>query len=97
MYAHGGFVVKTCYMDKEFEKMKELVGLLEVNTAAAQEHVAEIEQRIQVVKECTRCDTSLLPFPLIPQLVIVHIVYNVIMWLNTFPPKNGITGGFSWR
>ena len=36
MYARGGFVVKTCYMDKEFDKMKELIGLLEVSTAAAQ-------------------------------------------------------------
>ena len=77
--------------------MKELVGLLEVNTAAAREHVAEIERRIRVVKKRTRCDTSLFPFPLIPQLVIVHIVCNVIMWLNAFPPKNGITGGFSTR
>ena len=97
MYARGGFVVKTCYMDKEFDKMKEIVGLLEVNTAAAQEHVAEIERMIWLVKERVRCYTSLLPFPLIPQLVIVHIVYNVIMWLNPFPPKNGITRGFSPR
>ena len=40
MYALRGFVVKTCYKDKEFDKMKELVGLLEVNTAAAREHVS---------------------------------------------------------
>ena len=97
MYARGGFVVKTCYMDKEFDKMKELVGLVEVNTAAAREHVAGIERRIRVVKERTRCDTSLLTFPLVPQLVIVHILYNVIMWLNAFSPKNGITGGYSTR
>ena len=50
-----------------------------------------------MVKERTRCDTYLLLFPLIPQLVIVHIVYKVIMWLNAFPPKNGITRGFSPR
>ena len=34
-------------------------------------------------------------FELIPQMLIVHIVYNVCLWLNAFPPANGITGGFS--
>ena len=97
MYARRGVDVRTCCMDKEFDKVKEIVGLLEVNTAAVREHVAKIERRIRVLKERTRCDTSLLPFPLLPQLIVVHTVYNVTMWLNDSPPQNGITRGFSLR
>ena len=53
MYARGGSVVNLALMDMEFVKVVDLVGLLEINTTAAREHVAEIEQRIRVVKERT--------------------------------------------
>ena len=43
LYARGGFVVRLVLMDMEFDKIKDLVGLVEVNTTAAREHVAEIE------------------------------------------------------
>ena len=46
LYARGGFVNGLALMDVEFEKVKEKVFLLEVNTTAAQEHVADIERQI---------------------------------------------------
>ena len=30
-------------------------------------------------------------------MLIVHIVYNVCLWLNAFPPADGMTEGFSPR
>ena len=30
-------------------------------------------------------------------MLIVHIIYNVCLWLNVFVPAGGITGGFSPR
>ena len=49
-------------MDREFEKVRDLVPLVEVNTTAAREHVAVIEQKIRHVKERVRSTTSEYPF-----------------------------------
>ena len=51
LYSRAGFGVQTILMDMEFDKViPELPGMV-VNTSAAKEHVADIEQRIRVVKE----------------------------------------------
>ena len=45
-------------MDMEFEKVKDLVPLVEVNTTAAREHVGYVERQIRYLKEKTRAITS---------------------------------------
>ena len=70
---------------------------LEVNTAAAREHVGEIERDIQQIKDRVRCTTSEFPFKKIPTMVLIYTVYNVCLWLNVFPIRSCITGGFSPR
>ena len=67
LYARGGFVVRLALMDKEFDKITDFVGLLEVNTTAAREHVGEIERTIRFVKERTRCISNGLMFEYIPK------------------------------
>ena len=57
LYPKGGFVTRLVLMDMELEKVKYKVVLLEVNTIAAREHVAEIEIQIRLMKERTRCST----------------------------------------
>ena len=49
-------------MDREFEKVRDLVALVEVNTMATREHVAVIEQKIWHVKERVQSTTSKYPF-----------------------------------
>ena len=51
LYARGGFVVQHAMMDMEFEKVKDLVPLVEVNTTVAREHVGLIERKIRHLKE----------------------------------------------
>ena len=80
LYAHGGFVVRLVLMDMEFDKIKDLVGLAEVNTTATHEHVAEIEREVCLVKECTRCITSGLPFDYLHQQIVIHLVYFRSTW-----------------
>jgi hypothetical protein len=41
-------------MDMEFEKLKDLLPNIALNTTAAQEHVGEIERKIRVIKERAR-------------------------------------------
>ena len=50
LYARGGFLTHLVLMDMEFEKVKDKVGLLKVNTTEAGEHVAEIERKIRLLK-----------------------------------------------
>ena len=66
-YARGGFVVNLMLMDQEFEKIKDLLPLVEVNTTAAREHVPETERhirtnndRVVVVLTSTSGSTSLI-------------------------------------
>ena len=79
LYAKRGFVVTLARMDRDFEAVKKLCPLLEINTPVAREHVGEIERRIQVVKERTRAISSEFPFRFKPILVPIHVVYNVIL------------------
>ena len=39
IYARGGFVIRLVLMEMEFEKIKDRVGPVEVNTTASIEHV----------------------------------------------------------
>ena len=97
LYAQGGYIVKLALMDKYFDAVKEHIPFMEINTTAAREHVAKIEQVMQQVKERVRCKSSKFPFQFIPTMVLIYTVYNVCLWLNVFPLQSGITGGFSLR
>ena len=97
IYARGGFIVKLALMDKELNAVKEHLPHLGVNTTAAREHVAEIERELRQVKERVWCTSSEFPFHFIPTVVLIYTVYNVCLWMNTFPLRSVITGGFSPR
>ena len=97
LYARGGFIVNLALVDKEFDAVKEHLPFLQVNTTAAREHVGEIERELQTVKERVWCTAGEFPFQNIPTMVLIYTVYNVCLWLNVFPIRSGITGGFSPR
>ena len=61
------------------------------NFAAAREHVGEIEREIQVIEERGCATLNTIPFKKVPRRVITEIVYFVVLWLNAFPPKTGIS------
>ena len=84
-------------MEKEFDKIEDLVGLLEANITAAREHVGKIEGEIRLIKERTRCVTTGFPYHWIPKIVLIHTVYDVCMWLNAFSPITELIGGLSPR
>ena len=49
-YACGGFVIDLALMEMEFEKVRDKLAIIEVNTTAAREHVPEIERQIFLIK-----------------------------------------------
>jgi len=97
VYARGGFQVGTVLMDNEFECLRSLVPIIVVNTTAANEHVPEIERRIHLIKERGRGYLNTLPYKKIPQLMLVELIYHVVLWLNAFPMKSGVSTTLSPR
>jgi hypothetical protein len=68
---------------------------VECNTAAAKEHVSKAERMIWTIKERTRGLLATLPFKHIPQRMKIEFIYFIVLWLNAFPVKSGISSTFS--
>ncbi len=95
VYGRGGFNVRTILMDGEFEKIKGLLHNVECNTTAAKEHMSEAKQMIRTIKERTRGLLATLPFEHIPRRMKIEFTYFIVLWLNAFPVKSGISSTFS--
>ncbi len=95
LYAKGGFQVGTILMDNEFECLRNLIPTIVINTTTANQHVPEIEQRIRLIKECGRGILNTLPYKRMPQLVLVELIYHVVLWLNAFTLKSGVSDTLS--
>jgi hypothetical protein len=80
-------------MDGEFKKVKnELPSLVCKSTTAVKEHVSKAKYSICTIKERTRGIIGTLPFEYILQRLKMKFVYFVVLWLNTFPVKTGVSG-----
>ncbi len=81
-------------MDRDFEKIKPLMPTIECNTTAAKKHVSKAEQTIQTVKERTRGLLATLPITHMPKQMKIEFVYFMVLWMNAFPVKSGISQTF---
>ena len=97
VYARAGFTIQTILMDNEFEKVRDHILDATMNTPAASEHVGEIERKIRVIKERSRGIICTLPYTRLPQQMLIHLLHHVVMWLNNFPVKGGVSDRFSPR
>jgi hypothetical protein len=97
VYERAGLRVRTILMDGEFEKVRDLIPRIECNTMAAKEHISKVEQMIQTIKERTRGLLATLPFQHLPRRMKIEFIYFMVLWLNAFPVKNGISSVFSLR
>ena len=81
-------------MDGEFEPLHNDLNQagINLNVTAANKHVPQIKQQIRVIKERVQATChSLLPFKMMPQLMLIKMVYNVVKWINVFPLKGGVS------
>ena len=97
VYDRAVFTVRYIMMDREFEKVKELLPTIVCNTTASKEHVAEAERKIRVVKKRNRGVVNTLLFTYIPRRMKIKFIYCVTLWLNAFPVKSGVSETFSPR
>ena len=72
------------------------MGVL-LNIASASEHVPEIERQHRVIKEQARACRHSLPFKMIPKIMITEMIYNCVLWINSFSPKGGVSASISPR
>ena len=97
VYGRAGFRIRTILMDGKFEKVKPFLPTLECNTTAAKEHVSKAERTIRTMKERTRGLIAMLPFSHIPRRMKIEFVYFVVLWLNAFPVRSGVSTTYSPR
>jgi hypothetical protein len=95
VYEHAGLRVRMILMDGKFEKVRDFIPRVECNTTAAKEHVSKAERAIRTIKERTRGLVATLPFQHIPWRMKIKFVYFMVLWLNAFPVKNGISAVYS--
>jgi hypothetical protein len=79
LFAWGGFQVGTVLMDNKFEKLRNLMPILAINTTAAKEHVPEVERKIRLIKELGRGILNTLPFKRIPRLMLIELIYCMVL------------------
>ena len=95
VYDRAGFTIRYVMMDGEFEKVKELLPTIVWNTTSAKEHVAEAEIKIRVIKEQNIVVVNTLPFTYIQRKMKIEFIYFVILWINSFLVKSGVSETFS--
>ena len=95
VYHHQGFHVSVILRDPEFEPIQAVFPQL--NCCGADEHVPDIERYIRMVKDRVRSTYHMLPFKRVPRLILIHLVKNVVFWLNTLPALDGVSSTHSPR
>ena len=99
IYNKAGFRITELHVDPEFKFLKEVMKDIdiELNCSSAQEHVPDIERSIRVIKERFRALYHRLPFNCITKTMVKYGAMECVRWLNTFPPKGGISEQYSPR
>jgi hypothetical protein len=93
MYYRRCLHVEIVQGDLEFKLLEQLVKELprvpELDLAAKEEHVDDVERNICYLKEKFRQLRHTLPFVQVPGVIIVRMVQVCTMTLNMFPRKGG--------
>ena len=78
IYRQRGFVISNVLVDHEFEPLRGDLSTLgiQLNTASADEHVADIERYNRTLKERVRCIWTTLPFTKMPDRLVIEMVYT---------------------
>jgi hypothetical protein len=97
LYRRAGFNVQVALMDREFAAVQAECPELPINPSAANEHVPEPERAIRLVKERARGVENTLPFEGLPKVMVIELIHFIVLWLNNFPVKSGISTKYSPR
>ena len=83
------------FADPELKLLEDKVVSTVINMTGTCDQDPEVEQQKQVIKECMREHHANLPFPCFTQRMTIKLSKNMVMPLNTFPPKIRISTTYS--
>jgi hypothetical protein len=94
-YLQRGFHMTFIMGDGEFASLEQFTNLLMgapwLNLTSANEHKPFIERCICVIKERVRSIRHSVPFQTIPKIIMTHMVFYAVKFLNYFPAKGGVS------
>ena len=96
LYQKGGFEIQTILMDNEFNKVKEELPHIIINTTAANKHIEEIERQIHVLKEQIHGVIGMLPFRCLPKAMVIHIIFSSTLFAELPMPDSVIAQVKKW-
>ena len=85
------------YMYPEFNCLDQLIVGTDLNTTAVRYRVPEIERQIKVVKEWMQAFHGSLPYDRRNSRMIIEIGKYIVMMINVFPSKSGLSRTYSLR
>ena len=85
------------FVDPESKSLEEKLVRNTLNTTEAHDHVPKVEIQIHVIKERMLSQHSNLPFPSFTRCMTIELAKNVVMFLNGFPHKSGLSKTYSPR
>jgi hypothetical protein len=71
--------------------------ILLIKNMAAKEHMPEVERKIRLIKEQGRGILNTLPFKMMARIMLIELIYHIVLWLNAFPTKTGVSETLSPR
>jgi hypothetical protein len=91
LYKGRGYNISRVKGDQEFVYITNDILPIQLNAAAADDHVHEVERSIRTIKERTRCTVQGLPFRRIPKVMMRAVIKGAHKALNQFPGKNSVS------
>lgn len=98
-YERRGFLTNRLVVDNEFNSLdtpRPVMGI-GLNTVARDEHVTEVERFIRTQKEWFRVVVNTLQFRLLPNHVVIELVYAMNLWLHALTARVGVSAHMSPR
>jgi hypothetical protein len=91
LYAKDGFQVGTVLINIKFESLRNLMPSIAINMTAARKLISKIKRRIRLMKERGWGNSNTPPYKKIPQIMLIELIYHVVLWLNLFLMKSGLS------
>jgi hypothetical protein len=91
LYKGRGYNISRVKGDQEFVYITNDILPIQLNAAAADDRVHEVERSIRTIMERTRCTVQGLPFRRIPKVMMRAVIKGAHKALHQFPGKNSVS------
>ena len=78
------------HTDREFKCIKLDILSTVLNTAAADDHVREVKQSVQTIKEAVRTAMHSMYYKRIPKILLIKAIQHAARTINMFPANDGL-------